>query len=43
MLQKESTLMKQVHQNNVFFFIIGALKIFDLNLNHMFLINVKMY
>ena len=43
MLQKESTLIKQVHQNNVFFFIIGALKIFDLNLKHMFLINVMMY
>ena len=43
MLQKESTLIKQVHQNNVRFAIIGALKIFDLNLNHMFLINVKMY
>ena len=39
----ESTLIKQVHQNNVCFVIIGALKIFDLNLNHMFLINVKMY
>ena len=43
MFQKELTLIKQVHQKNVCFVIIGALKMLDLNLNHMFVINVKMY
>ena len=43
MFQKELTLIKQVHQKNVCFVIIGILKMLDLNLNHMFVINVKMY
>ena len=43
MLQKELTLTKHVYQKNVYFFIIGILKMLDLNLNHMFLINVKIY
>ena len=30
MLQKELTLIKQVHQKNVYFVIIGILKIFEL-------------
>ena len=41
--QKELTLMKEVLQKNVCFVIIGALKMFDLNLNHMFVINVMMF
>ena len=41
--QKELTLIKQVHQKNVCFVIIGTLKILDLNLNHMFVINVIMF
>ena len=43
MFQKELTLIKQVHQKNVCFAIIGTLKMFDLNLTHMFVINVVMY
>ena len=43
MFQKELTLIKQVHQKNVCFVIIGILKMLDLNLNHMFVINVMMY
>ena len=43
MFQKELTLIKQVHQKNVCFVIIGALKMLDLNSNHMFAINVTMY
>ena len=43
MLQKELTLIKHVYQKNVYFFIIGILKMLDLNLNHMFLTNVKIY
>ena len=43
MFQKELTLIKQVHQKNVCFVIIGTLKMFDLNLTHMFVINVVMY
>ena len=43
MFQKELTLAKQVHQKNVYFVIIGALKMLDLNLNPMFLINVRMF
>ena len=43
MFQKELTLIKQVHQKNVCFVIIGTLKMLDLNLNHMFVINVMMY
>ena len=41
--QKELTLIKQVHQKNVCFVIIGILKILDLNSNRMFVINVTMY
>ena len=43
MFQKKLTLIKQVHQKNVCFVIIGDLKMLDLNLNHMFVINVTMY
>ena len=43
MFQKELTLIKQVHQKNVCFVIIGILKMLDLNLNHMFVINVMMF
>ena len=43
MFQKELTLIKQVHQKNVCFVIIGTLKMLDLNLNHMFVINVMMF
>ena len=43
MFQKELTLIKQVHQKNVCFVIIGTLKMLDLNLNHMFVTNVTMY
>ena len=43
MFQKELTLIKQVHQKNVCFVIIGILKMLDLNLNRMFIINVTMY
>ena len=38
--QKELTLIKQMYQKNVFFVIMGILKIFNLNLNRMFVINV---
>ena len=41
--QKELTLIKQVHENNVCFVIISTLKMLDLNLNHMFRINVTMF
>ena len=34
---------KQMHQKNVCFVIIGVLKMLDLNLNHMFPINVMMF
>ena len=43
MFQRELALIKQVHQKNVFFVIIGILKMLDLNLNHMFVINVMMF
>ena len=33
---------KQVHQKNVYFVTIRVLKMLDLNLNHMFIINVMM-
>ena len=39
--QKELTLIKQVHQTNVCFVIIGILKMLDLNSNCMFAINVS--
>ena len=41
--QKEVTLIKQLHQKNVCFVIIGISKILDLNFNQMFVINVIMY
>ena len=41
--QKELTSIKQVHQNNVCFFIIGILKMLDLNFNCMFVTNVMMF
>ena len=40
MFQKELTLKEQVHQKNVCFVTIGILKMLDLNLNHLFVINV---
>ena len=43
MFQKELILIKQVHQKNVCFVIIGMLKVLDLDLNHMFVINVMMF
>ena len=46
MLQYKKTVSKgidkQVHQMNICFVIIGFLKTLDLNLNHMFVINVMM-
>ena len=39
MFQKELTLIKQMHQNNAYFVITGILKMLDLNLNCMFVIN----
>ena len=36
MFQKELTLIKQVHQKNACFVIIGTLKMLDLTLKHMF-------
>ena len=42
MFQKELTLKKQVYQKNACFVIFGILKM-DINLNHMFLINVTAY
>ena len=38
MLQKELTLIKQVHQNNVSFFIIGTLKMLNLNSSRVFVV-----
>ena len=43
MFQKKLTLIKQAHQKNVCFVIIGVLKMLDLNLNCMFVINVMIY
>ena len=43
MFEKELTLVKQIHQKSACFVIIVILKILDLNLNHMFVINVIMY
>ena len=40
---KELTLIKEVHQKNVCFVIIGILKMLDLNLNCVFVANVMMY
>ena len=39
MFQKELTLIKQMHQNNAYFVITGILKMLDLNLSCMFVIN----
>ena len=43
MFQKELTIIKQVHQKNVCFVIIGTLKILDLNLNLIFVMNVMIF
>ena len=43
MFQKELTLIKQVDKKNVYFVIIGILKMLELNLNPMFVINVIMF
>ena len=43
MFQKELMLTKQVYQKNVSFVIIGILKMLDLNLNHIFVINVTIF
>ena len=43
MFQKELTIIKQVHQKNVCFVIIGTLKILDLNLNRIFVMNVMIF
>ena len=43
MFQKELTLIKQVHQKNVCFVIIGVLKMLDLNSNRMFVTNAMMF
>ena len=43
MFQKELTLIKQVHEKNVCFAIIGTLKMLDLYSNRMFVTNVTMY
>ena len=43
MFQKELTLIKKQHIKNLCFAIIGTLKLFDLNLNHMFVTNIMMY
>ena len=40
--QKGVTLIKQVHQKNVCFVVIGTSKMLDLNLSRMFVINVMM-
>ena len=41
--KKELTLIKQVHQKNVYFISIGTLKMLDLSLNNTFVINVMMF
>ena len=43
MFQKKLMLIKKVCQKNVCFAIIGILKMLDLNLNHMFVIDVMIY
>ena len=40
MFQKELTLIKQVYQKNECLVIIGILKMLDLDLNHIFALNV---
>ena len=42
-LQKELILIKQMHQKNVCFVVIGISKILVINLNQMFVINVMIY
>ena len=39
-LQNVLTLIKQLHQNNVCFVIIGSLKMLNLNLSQIFVLNV---
>ena len=41
--KKKLTLIKQVNQKNVYFVIIGILKMLDLNSNGMFVTNVLMF
>ena len=41
--QKELTLIKQMHQKSVRIAIFGTLEMLDLNLKHMFVINVMMF
>ena len=43
MFKKELTLIKQMHQKNVCSVIIGILKMLDLDLSHMFVINATIY
>ena len=43
MFEKELTIIKQIHQKNACFAIIGTLKILDSILNHMFVTNVMMF
>ena len=43
MFQKELTLIKEAYQQNACCFIIDFLKMLDLNLSHMSVINVMMY
>ena len=43
MFQKEFMLIKQVCQKNVNFVSIATLKMWDLNLNHMFVMDVMIY
>ena len=43
MFQKELTLIKQVRQKDVCLVIIGILKMLDLSLNSIFVINVMMF
>ena len=42
-IQKELILIKEVHQKNLCFVIIGILKMLGLNLNRMFVTNVMMF
>ena len=43
MFEEELTLIKQVYQKNVCFVIIDTFKRLDLDLNHMFVINIMIY
>ena len=43
MFQKELIKTKEVHQKNVSFVTIGFLKMFDLNFNNKFVIDVMIY